>query len=1062
MKPETLELTYFGPYVHEVIDFSQFSSRPLFLISGNTGAGKTTIFDAMCFALFGNCGNSGNDARTAKALRSDFAPADKTTSVTFTFTHKGICYKITRQPDQVVKGRGGREVKRPAKTELIYPADSAAPKEITKSKDATEFIESVLSLNAQQFKQIVLLPQGKFRDFLDSSSNDKEVILRDLFGTKLYQTWTDMLGKKVKEEDESQKDILSQIHTLKGTVEEIDASLEDTDWLQKAAALEEQLESEIQACIKDASVHNTQAEKIQEAIKTEQTRERNVQSLQGANEQQSVLAAQKGSVAQKQKLVNDLEFFEKNRTNYALWTQAASQVKHLTSAIADNRNAVSKLNHEKMAVQQTLERITAEKPEIQRIHDESVELQNKLPLFDDCMRLTESLTPLRQKYANTCHQQDEAQAQIKKNQSQIDEAKKRIEALGDIQAQGIDLEKRRAHLHDLLQKRDELSRDLKGVPIETQQLSELQKEIEEQEKQVHQEKAHYDQIRDSYARYQIARLSQDLKPNSPCPVCGSIHHPHPAPVNLENLVSDADLKEAEEAYRRADADLNRNTTLLESNRAHYRERISQISEKEVQLASALNIQINGAAHVESNHVENVVAERDDQHISDVFNKEDQAVRHEKDAFDQQEAKVTQAQRSYDAYRGQQQKAEDEMSAAQARLESVKPEIDRLKSQIDTQQGTLAEKQAQLPRNFADKQAAETQLNAWQAREATHSASLKHAQDKAAAADINLRSQRDSLAHNQQQLREESEKQKQLYQELIDNLHDYNADAPFEFYEHAQNRMGELQNLRREIKDFEDSVRDSTNEIARLTKLLEGTEAEDLQALTTAYEQETKQRSAAESQQGTLRAKKQDIQKARAKVDELQSQNAVAQTHIAELQTLYDVMAGKTEAKLSLERYVLQASFEIVLHVANRQLAQLTNNRYQFVLSNEHSGGGGKWSGLEINVYDDNAGVERSARTLSGGESFIASLALALGLCQVVQEQSGGVQIDSLFIDEGFGSLDSHALDLALKTLQSIAGNRMVGVISHISELERRIPDKLVVSSVDGRAHVTYKHDIDPI
>ena len=181
--------------------------------------------------------------------------------------------------------------------------------------------------------------------------------------------------------------------------------------------------------------------------------------------------------------------------------------------------------------------------------------------------------------------------------------------------------------------------------------------------------------------------------------------------------------------------------------------------------------------------------------------------------------------------------------------------------------------------------------------------------------------------------------------------------------------------------------------------------------------------------------------------------------LAAFQTLTDVVTGNTENHLSLERYVLQAYFEDVLAAANVQLDRLTNGRYQFELANESHGAGAKWSGLEVNVYDDNAGKTRSARTLSGGESFMASLALALALCQIIQEQSGGIAIDALFVDEGFGSLDQDALADALRALQDLEGGRMIGIISHVTELEEQIPDQLRVTSVNGRSHVSYQHDL---
>ncbi|KRM81443.1 exonuclease SbcC [Limosilactobacillus coleohominis DSM 14060] len=217
------------------------------------------------------------------------------------------------------------------------------------------------------------------------------------------------------------------------------------------------------------------------------------------------------------------------------------------------------------------------------------------------------------------------------------------------------------------------------------------------------------------------------------------------------------------------------------------------------------------------------------------------------------------------------------------------------------------------------------------------------------------------------------------------------------------------------------------------------------------------------QSGQLINELQNIVKIHDQVAKINRQQNSELKRVQDLQTVSDVMNGNTDNKLSLERYVLQSYLTEVLQVANERLAKLTNGRYAFKLSNEAARGNGtKWSGLEINVYDDNAGQERSVRTLSGGESFIASLALALGLGEVIQERSGGIKVETLFIDEGFGSLDQEALEQAMNALQSIKGYQMIGIISHVTELENQIPNQLRVISRNGVSHVEYRQEISSL
>ena len=210
--------------------------------------------------------------------------------------------------------------------------------------------------------------------------------------------------------------------------------------------------------------------------------------------------------------------------------------------------------------------------------------------------------------------------------------------------------------------------------------------------------------------------------------------------------------------------------------------------------------------------------------------------------------------------------------------------------------------------------------------------------------------------------------------------------------------------------------------------------------------------------GRLKEQLQQQQKTVQQVDEIQQEQGKQQAELDRLSDLVNTMNGKNSMRLTLERYVLRHYFKEVLNNANPRLRQLTADRYEFFLE-ESTGSNNKWSGLEVGVRDRDAGKDRSVHTLSGGETFAASLALALSLGEIIQQQAGGIQIDALFVDEGFGSLDQAALDNALQALQTLEGNsRMVGIISHVTELEERIPDQLKISSDKGHSHVSYQHD----
>lgn len=244
MKPLKLKMEYFGSYVNETVDFAQFDEVPLFLISGKTGSGKTTIFDAMCFSLFGTTTDNNRNGRTAEKLRSDFAKEKDLTRVSFWFEHQGKTYQIIREPKQ--------DRHKSQKVDLFYEKNGQK-EEITKVTDANQFIEDLIGINADQFRQIVLLPQGKFREFLESDSNNKNELLAELFGTQLYADWTQQLKDQLTAAQDASHDSQKQMEQLMTSIEELADQTDPVQWLQAAATLlkqhEQQLTQQVEAAV---------------------------------------------------------------------------------------------------------------------------------------------------------------------------------------------------------------------------------------------------------------------------------------------------------------------------------------------------------------------------------------------------------------------------------------------------------------------------------------------------------------------------------------------------------------------------------------------------------------------------------------------------------------------------------------------------------------------------------------------------------------------------------------------------------------------------------------------
>ena len=276
-------------------------------------------------------------------------------------------------------------------------------------------------------------------------------------------------------------------------------------------------------------------------------------------------------------------------------------------------------------------------------------------------------------------------------------------------------------------------------------------------------------------------------------------------------------------------------------------------------------------------------------------------------------------------------------------------------------------------------------------------------------------------------------------------------------EEIADQLDRLPQLRQQLSDYQRAVKVVESRLAELKPQVAKQPAGEADQVRAELKDQQAQVEETAQAVGRLEARLHQHQQTISQVDQIMAQQTTMMTKLRSLNQLVQTLRGMGDKKLGLERFVLQQYFNEVLTVANQRFSQLTNNRYKFVLDQELTARATQ-NGLEVDVYDDYAGKARSVHTLSGGESFMASLALALALGEVVQQRQGGVQIDALFVDEGFGSLDQEALDEALTALQSIEGQRMVGIISHVTELEERIPDQLKVTATDGRSQVGYQHE----
>ncbi|WP_054653660.1 SbcC/MukB-like Walker B domain-containing protein [Limosilactobacillus equigenerosi] len=466
-----------------------------------------------------------------------------------------------------------------------------------------------------------------------------------------------------------------------------------------------------------------------------------------------------------------------------------------------------------------------------------------------------------------------------------------------------------------------------------------------------QAEASWRQLDDQYVRGQIAQLAQRLAPDSPCPVCGSCDHPHPAVTTAGETISESELKQA------------------------------QATRDQAKMTQA-----QAQATLTTQHQQLQEQQRQQEQLT---------------AFLQQElATQSDVAEAYQAFVAKVASDQTKLQQRQAEAEQVKTAVQQatqILTQAQTQQQTLQE-----------------QLTQAQAELGTQQATL--------------------------QQRIASEQPTLTLPELMERA----------------TEVVKLPALRQQVQTFQTKLTAATERYDLLTEQTVIKPSEDQEYVQQALMQAQAQQQELYTAVGKVDEVIEHWQSIRNQVAELAQTYAQTDQQHRQLYDLVTVMRGKGTTKLSFERFVLQQFFGEVLQVASQRLLQLTDGRYYFELD-QSLGGVESKVGLEVNVFDEHAGKLRSVHTLSGGESFMASLSLALALGEVVQQREGSVKIEALFVDEGFGSLDQTALEQALASLQAINGQRMVGIISHVSELKAQIPDQLVVTAQHGRSTISYRH-----
>ncbi|AZG16205.1 AAA family ATPase [Cupriavidus pauculus] len=1003
MKPLYLKLQAFGPFAAtETIDFTRLGDQAFFLIHGPTGAGKTTLLDAICFALYGD--TSGGE-RTAQDMRSANADPALRTEVTLEFGLGPMHYRVTRSPtqDRPSQRAAGGFVKEAAKAQLDVLLDDQWKSHASQPNRVSDAVRDLLGFDSAQFRQVIVLPQGRFRELLTADSRARQGILERLFHTELYRRVEEQLKEQaasIRREAEDiavrRKALLDQ-HQM-ASVEALGARIDDLQGtlteLQRREDVARATSEAAQASLRKGELENTQIKAWQEA--------------EGAH---AVLAARAAGV-------------DADRARLLAARRAAQvtpAVQHLQAARQDQAAArAAQAQAEASAAragQQAEAAARALRAELSR-HDARTAAQRTVATLEHLLPQARKLGVLRNAVAqagtalamaqSVCTQRIEAfgaaAATLKTCETQFEQARHDAAGLQALELQLAQARERAARVARYRQREAELA-PLRAALATHEAARRSAADARDAAR------AAVRQAEVDWRHGQAARLAGSLKRGEACPVCGGKDHPALAQQTLA-LVSDDDLDAARLALQRDEDRLAQATAACQDAGA----KVAQCEARLADLAEAAgDVSAAGAQALDTQIAE----------LAQAVARAAQAAQRAATLGEQ----LAQARTAREA-------AEAAAQAADVAVRTATQEHARL-------DGEWQAHCAQVPEASRDPDAMTVAIEAARRESGALEAALQAAQGAErdavalqAATAAALASARDNATQADARMQE---REAALAAAMAAAGFDDDAAYAAAFLPEAE--MAALDDA---IRAFDVEIARAAEWRARTAALAQALPLPDLPALLAARDEAAVRLENAIRQRSEVAAARDALLQCKGQVESLAAEGREVETRYAVLGRLSEVANGNNPRRMTFQRFVLATLLDEVLEAASLRLLRMSRGRYALQRVREQ-GDQRMAGGLDLEVFDHDTGVTRPANTLSGGEGFLASLSLALGLADVVQSRAGGIQLDTLFVDEGFGTLDPESLDFAIRTLLDLQQTgRLVGIISHVAELRERIDVRLEV------------------
>ncbi|USK57201.1 SMC family ATPase [Cytobacillus solani] len=1029
MKPLKLTMQAFGPYAGcEHIDFTKLGSRTMFVISGKTGSGKTTIFDGISYAIYGKA--SGED-RNGPDLRSQFAKDETVTEVSLEFTLRNKTYFITRSPQQEKKkARGDGFTTIGAKAELyVYDTDGNRQLLAANVRDVDEKVKEIMIIDSNQFRQILMIPQGEFRKLLTSESKDKEVILQRLFHTQIYKRIEEKLKedavelrKMVEKQVEHRNQAIQNIHVLYN--EELKGyqaagSLNDhliMPLLQtEISKISEELEKLADHLKIKQEERNALQQKLYEAeaiakqLKAKDDLQSRKEELEKEKEKYShievqINLAQKAAVlAQQEELCHHLKK-EVDAANREL-SILKEEISHLTIQLKEQEEkweAEKERELERTAIGEQISYLNNLKSDIQSFASVQKEVQELGRELENFSREKSALEEMEKRIDKNILALKEEKQEIDHNQLKLVEVSHKLEKLAGEISLIIKFEDQKFRLEQATSQFEKKKKFLANAVARLADAKSMTLELEQK-----------------WLHGQASLLASKLQDGEACPVCGSEHHPKIVTTAAE-IPNEKDIKMAKQQYDEIEKEKG------SAEKAFYEVQSIILSLKET---------VN-------NSIEDIQRQQPDLSPAD-FPVYKHTIMSKRQELEATHLLLTKSVERLSIWAKELQTFEQDKEKNDSELQKKNEQLNETTILYTEKKTYLKRMMESIPEDLRTIDAFEARLMESVKKQNELMHRLESAQrlyQDSREKLLLVKTKYETIEMNTKQTNEQLVKERAAF---VDRMKEQGF-AAYGEYNGAKKSDQEIKLLEKAFIEYREEVRSVNDRYNELHELLAKIEKPDMDKLNAAFTNIDVQIRSLQETYTNLFMKKRDNEELESKINQINEEMKALEEKYKVIGHLSEIAKGQNTYRITFERFVLASFLDDILNEANSRLRKMTSGRYELIRKTDRSKGNVQ-SGLELLVFDQYTGQERHVKTLSGGESFKAALALALGLADVVQQYAGGVSLETMFIDEGFGTLDPESLDQAVEALIDIqSSGRLVGIISHVPELKERIDARLEV------------------